>query len=161
MSALVLFRSYYGNTKLVAEALAKELAARGTPAQVRDLRRRLPDLAGIDLVLIGAPTRMARVTWRAKSALRKLKRKGFMAGKVAVFDTYGPIPKTPEELEKGRKWLYPGAAGILHKTAVDLGLNVHPAALRCEVAKMKGPLGDGEIGKAAAFAAELMPVSAR
>jgi hypothetical protein len=152
----LLYRSYYGNTKLVADALAKELVARGSKARVQDLRRRLPDLAGIDLILVGAPTRMARVTWRAKSVLGKLKRKGFTAGKVAVFDLYGPLPKTPEELEKGRKWLYPGAAGILHKRAVDLGLNVHPNAMRFLVSEMKGPLGDGEIAKAAALAAELV-----
>jgi multimeric flavodoxin WrbA len=161
MKALVLFRSYYGNTKLVAEALAKELGARGAAAEVRDLRRRLPDLAGVDLVLVGAPTRMARVTWRAKSVLKKLKRKGFIAGKVAVFDTYGPIPKTPEELEKGRKWLYPGAAGILHKTAVALGLNVHPAALRCEVSEMKGPISDAEMLKTADFVAEILSGQAK
>jgi hypothetical protein len=156
MKALVLFRSYYGNTKLVAEALAKELGARGAAAEVRDLRRRLPDLTGIDLILVGAPTRMARVTWRAKSALKKLMRKGFTTGKVAIFDTYGPIPKTPEALEKGRKWLYPGAAGILHKTAVDLGLNVHPTALRCEVSEMKGPISDAEMRKTTEFVAELI-----
>jgi hypothetical protein len=123
---------------------------------VQDVRRRLPDLAGVDLVLVGAPTRMARVNRRAKRVLKKLKKRGFLGGKVAVFDTYGPIPKTPEELKKGRKWLYPGAAGILHETAVDLGLNVHPNTMRFEVSGMKGPLGDNEIGKVAAFAAELI-----
>ena len=156
MNALILYRSHYGNTKLVAEALAGELEAKGAKAQVQDLRRRLPDLGGIDLVLVGAPTRMARVSRRALRVLKKLKKRGYASGKVAVFDTYGPIPKTPEELEKGRKWLYPGAAGLLHKAAVDLGLNVHPNTLRCEVSGMKGPLGEGEIGKARAFAAELV-----
>jgi flavodoxin len=161
MKALILYRSHYGNTKLVAEALAKELEARDVDADVQDLRRKLPDLGGVELVLVGAPTRMARVSRRALRVLKKLKKKGFTGGQVAVFDTYGPIPTKPEKLEKGRKWLYPGAAGILHKAATELGLNVHPATLRCEVAGMKGPLKDREIEKAAAFVAGIVAASAK
>jgi hypothetical protein len=42
--------------------------------------------------------------------------------------------------------------------AKSLGLNVHPETLRCEVAGMKGPLKDGELDKARAFAARLLAV---
>ena len=155
MRGLVLYRSHYGNTKLVAEALAKELEASGAEAGVQDLRRRLPDAAPFDLILVGGPTRMAKACRRALAILKKLKKRGY-AGRVAVFDTYGPIPKTAEELEKGRKWLYPGAAGILHKTAADLGLNVHPATLRCEVAGLKGPLAEKELEKTKSFVQDLV-----
>ncbi len=152
MKALILYRSHYGNTKNVAEALAAAIRDSGHEAEVQDLRRRLPDLTGYGAVLVGAPTRMARVTGRAKRVLKGLKKRGF-AGRVAIFDTYGPVPATPEELEKARKWLYPGAAGIMQALGMQLGLNVYAETLRCEVtAGMKGPLKDGELDKASAFA---------
>jgi flavodoxin len=161
MKALILFRSHYGNTKQIAEAMAKELGAHGVETIVSDLRRRLPDLGGIDLVLVGAPTRMARVTRRALRVLKRLRKRGFIQKPVAIFDTYGPIPTKPEELEKGKKWLYPGAAGIMHTAAKNLGLNVYSETGRFEVSGMKGPLKDHELEKAAAFAEALLSVTGK
>ncbi len=154
MKALILFKSHFGNTKQVADVLAKELGAAGIESVVADLRRRLPDLSEFDAVLVGAPTRMARVTHRALSALKRLSKKGWGKKPVAVFDTYGPEPTKPEEMEKARKWIIPGAAGLMHQRAKDLGLNVFEKTLRCEVQGMKGPLKDGAVDKAAAFAKE-------
>jgi hypothetical protein len=156
MRALVLYRSHYGNTKQVAEAIAGELAALGHAAEVRDLRKRLPDLESFDLLFIGAPTRMARVSRRALHALKRLRKLGAAGKPLAVFDTFGPIPTEPEKLEKGRKWLFPGAAGLMLEAAKRLGLNVYPETLRCEVKGMKGPLVDGGPGKAAAFVREFV-----
>jgi Flavodoxin domain len=161
MNALILYRSHYGNTEQVAEALAGALRAGSHGVVVQDLRRRLPELNGIGWILVGAPTRMARVTGRAKWVLKKIARKSPAGVRVAVFDTYGPIPTDPVDLEKGRKWLEPGAAGIMLQLAKSLGLNVHPESLRCEVAGMKGPLKDGELDKARAFAAALLASSGK
>ena len=151
MKALVLFRTYHGNTKQVAEGIAKELGTQGIETLIQDLRRKLPDLSDIDFILMGSPTRMARVNRKALRVLKRLRKKGFTEKPVAIFDTYGPIPTKPEEMEKAKKWLYPGAAGIMQKVAKTLGLNVYPETLRCEVREMKGPLADNEIVKAASF----------
>jgi len=156
MKALVLFRSFYGNTKEVADIIARQIKTLGHEAEVQDLRQKLPDLNGIDVILIGAPTRMGRVTRKAKSVLKTLKKKGFGAKPLAVFDTYGPVPAKPEELDKSRKWLYPGAAGIMHTVGQEQGLNVYENTLRCEVSGSKGPLKDKEKDKAASFAKEFM-----
>ena len=102
--------------------------------------------------MIGAPTRMARVNRRALRVLGKLRKAGFTGKPVAIFDTFGPLPGTPEELEKARKWITPGAAGIMERSARGLGLNVHGQALRIEVSGLKGPLAEGALEKAAAFA---------
>jgi flavodoxin len=161
MKALILFRSHYSNTKQVADVLAKELAAAGIESVAADLRRKLPDLDEFDAILLGAPTRMARVTRRALSVLKRLSKKGWGKKPVAVFDTYGPEPATPEEMEKGRKWIIPGAAGLMHQRAKDLGLNTYEKTLRCEVQGMKGPLKDGQLEKAAAFAKEFAGIIRR
>jgi hypothetical protein len=162
MKALILYRSFYGNTKQVAEAIAGELRTAGHEAAVRAVRGRLPALEGTDIVFIGAPTRMARPGRRALRALGKLKRAGLEAGKtVAVFDTYGPVPADPEELERNRKWLYPGAAGVLQQAGQKRGLKVHPEVLRCEVKAMKGPLSDQAPAQAAEFVRGLLAAPGR
>ena len=94
---------------------------------------------------------MARANRKAVNVLKRLKKKGFSDKPVAIFDTYGPIPTTPEELEKGKKWIYPGAAGIMQKVAKNRGLNVYPETLRCEVKEMKGPLADNALENAVSF----------
>jgi flavodoxin len=156
MKALVLFRSYYGNTKQVAEAIAGQLRAMGHETTLQDLRQKLPELKGIDLAMIGSPTRMARANRKALSVLNRLGKKGFAGKPIAVFDTYGPVPTKPEELEQSRRWLYPGAAGIMHKAAKDRGLKVYEPVLRCEVKGYKGPLADDVLAKAASFTREFV-----
>ena len=151
MKALILYRSHYGNTRQVSEAIAAELTSLGHTAAVQDLRRRLPELEGFDLIFIGAPTRMGRVTRRALRVLKRLRKRECTGKPIAVFDTYGPIPTKPKELEKARKWIYPGAAGIMQDAAKALGLNVYPSVLRCEVRGMKGPLVEGGLERVAAF----------
>jgi menaquinone-dependent protoporphyrinogen IX oxidase len=53
MNALVLFRSYHGNTKQVAEAIARHLRERGHLAVVQGPRRRLPEVGGYDRAALG------------------------------------------------------------------------------------------------------------
>jgi hypothetical protein len=152
MHILVLYRSYYGTTRAVADAMAERLRALGIQATVQDVRQPLPDLSGVDRVLIGAPTRFARVSAAATSTLRRLRRRGLGGRLIGIFDTYGPLPVSVLEIEENRKWFEPGAVGILHRTAGQLGLNVAEETLRCAVVEFKGPLADGELEKAAGFA---------
>ena len=156
MKALILYRSFYGTTRSVAETMAKAITALGHEAVVHDVRTRLPDLAGFDCALVGAPPRMARVNGKVLRVLKRLGKKGFAAKPVAIFDLYGPVPTKPEELEKGQKWITPGAAGIMKRTARDAGLRVFGKVLRCEVAGMRGPLKEREQEKAAEFAEEFL-----
>jgi hypothetical protein len=152
MNALVLYRSFYGNTKSVADAIAQKLGELGWQAEVRDVRQKLPDLARTDLLFIGAPTRIKRVGGKPLRVIRALRKKGFADRTVAIFDTCGVIPTTPEELAKSREWLIPGAAGIMHRTATEQGLKVFAETLRCEVQGLKGPLVSDALEKARRFA---------
>ena len=161
MKALILYRSYHGNTKTVAEAIGQELTAMGHEHIITDLRKRLPDSAGFDLVFMGAPTRLARVTRRALAALKQLQKRGFADKPLALFDTYGPVPTNKEELEKGKKWLFPGAVGIMERVARQRGLHVFNTTLRCEVTGINGPLAEHEAENAAAFARAFVSANRR
>lgn len=156
MKALILFRSHFGNTQQVAERIAQQITELGHEAVVKDLREKLPDLNGFNFIMIGSPTRFARADGKALSALKQLRKNGYK-NPVAVFDTYGPVPAEPEKLEKSKRWLYPGAAGIMQKVAKEQGLNVYPETLRCEVlGGTKGPLKDHELEEAAKFTKEFI-----
>jgi flavodoxin len=157
VKALVLFRSHFGNTKQVAETIASQVKAMGHEVVIQDLRQKLPDLESFDFVLIGAPTRFGRVTRKAVGVLKQLRKKGFAEKPIAIFDTYGPVPTKPEELEKSKKWLYPGAAGMMQRVAKEQGLNVYAETLRCEVlGGMKGPLAEHQLEKVASFTMEFV-----
>ncbi|TFG61241.1 MAG: hypothetical protein E4H36_10770 [Spirochaetales bacterium] len=152
MKGFILYRSYYGNTRQVAEAIAAGLTSAGHETAAQGLDQKLPDAAGADFVMVGSPTRFKGVNGKALRVIRKLAKKGFADKPFAVFDTFGPVPADPAELEKGRAWLYPGAEGRLRKTAENAGLHVFEETLRCEVTGMNGPLKDETLTDAAAFA---------
>ena len=152
MKGLILFRSHYGNTKQVADSIARQVTAIGHEAIVQDLRQKLPELQGLDFIMIGSPTRFARADGKALRVLKELRKKGFTQQPITVFDTYGPVPTDPKALEKSKKWLYPGAAGIMQRVAKEQGLNVYSETLRCEVlGGTKGPLANGQLEKATVF----------
>jgi flavodoxin len=152
MKGLVLFRSHYGNTKQVADSIAQQITTLGHEVVVQDVRQELPDLQGFDFIMIGSPTRFARADGKVLSVLKQLRKKGLAEIPLVIFDTYGPVPTDPKELEKSRKWLFPGAAGIMQRVAEEQGFNVYPETLRCEVlGGMRGPLADHQLEKATLF----------
>jgi menaquinone-dependent protoporphyrinogen IX oxidase len=73
MKGLILFRSHYGNTKQVAEAIAQQITASGHEAIVQDVRQKLPDLQSFDFIMVGSPTRFARADGKASGALKQLR----------------------------------------------------------------------------------------
>jgi flavodoxin len=156
MKILVLYRSFYGNTKRVAEIIAREVVALGHESTLQDVRGGLPQLSEVDVVVIGSPTRIKGANRRTLSALRRLRKNGFGDRLVAVYDTYGPIPSDPQKLEKGKTWFFPGAAGSLEKAARRQGLTLHEETLRCEVMGMAGPLAEDAEAKATAFARSIV-----
>jgi len=153
---LVVYDSVFGNTKLVAEAIAQEIAAAGHQADLRYLREDVPRAAGADFLFIGSPTRMGKMTRATKRFVKRLGKETWGDRPIVIFDTYGPVPKTAEELAKARKWLEPGAAGRLADLARANGLAVRTPALRCEVTGLKGPLGPAELDKARTYTREFL-----
>ena len=156
MKGLVVYQSYYGNTKQVAEAVADECRKSGHSAEAQEVKAKLPDPKAFDFVFVGAPTRMGRGGGKVKRVLKRLVKRGCTKNPVVIFDTCAVLPADPKEREKSLPWVEPGAAGRLHALALRLGLNVYPKTLRCEVTGMKGPLGAQELEKARAFAREFL-----
>jgi flavodoxin len=157
MKALVAYDSAYGNTKQVAEAIGGAL---GLPedVQVRHVADVQPDqLAGLSLLVAGSPTQKFSPTGGATRFLKGIPRDGLAGVKVAAFDTRF----TESEIEKVRILaflvsIFGYAAETLAKRLQKLGgeLLVPPEAFY--VGGTEGPLLDGELERAAAWAGQIL-----
>ena len=155
MKAIIAVDSVYGNTAKLAEAMKDEIEKTGHQAELVNLSKEFRVPSDGDLVFVGSPTRIGKMTRKAKRFVKKLDT-GAMAGKtLVVFDTHMPLPEDPKERKKSMKWVEPGAAGRLSELARQRGLKVHSSPLRFVVTDMKGPLAPGELEKARASVREI------
>lgn len=139
MNVIVAFDSIYGNTRRVAEVIAVELISRGHRATLVSVRDKVSELPEADMIFIGSPTRMGRMTGRTKRFAKHLDTVAWKGKKAAPFDTIMNAPEDPREREKARRWVDNGAAPRLKEMLDRIGLvTVEP--LRVEVLGTKGPL---------------------
>jgi hypothetical protein len=157
LKAVVAVDSVFGNTKLVAEAMKEEIERAGHEVEFINLRKDFRVPSGGDMLFVGSPTRIAKMTGRTKRFVKKLDVGAWSGKPIVVFDTHMPLPDNPKEREKSLKWVEPGAAGKLGSLAASRGLKVHSPYLRCKVSDMKGPLAPGELERAREYARELIP----
>ncbi len=72
MRGVVVYESHYGNTKIVAEAIAQELKAEGHQAELRSVRQHYPEPPQGNIMFLGSPVRMGSVSGRVKRYVKKL-----------------------------------------------------------------------------------------
>lgn len=156
MKVVIAVDSIFGNTRLVGEALKEEIESAGNEVEFINLRSDFRMPSGGDLLLVGSPTRVAKMTGRSKKFVKKLDVKSWSGKTVVTFDTHMPIPDDPEGRKKGLRWVEPGAAGKLSTLAASRGLKVRSPSLRCVVSDTKGPLAPGELEKVREYARQLL-----
>jgi menaquinone-dependent protoporphyrinogen IX oxidase len=157
MKGLVVYDSYHGNTKLVAEAIAQELEAQGHEAELRSVRDKYRTPPQGDILFLGSPVRMGSTTRRAKKYVQKLDQAAWKDRPLVVFTTILELPAdaTPERKESREK--YDIAAGRkLAELARAEGLNALENHLWVDVKGMKGPLVDTGIEQTKQFTRETL-----
>ena len=152
MNALVIYATRYGNTKMVAQAIADGLKT-GADVAVLDIEHVLPaQVVGADLVVIGGPTEAHGVTPPMKAFMRGVGR-GFDGKPVATFDTRLPAAR----ILTGSAAI--GIAAMLRKAGAHV---IEPA--ESFIVRGKEPqLEGGEQARALAWGRELVtrvPVAA-
>jgi len=139
MKILVVHYSKFGNTQKVAEAIAAELAPKGS-AQVVSLDALGPaNLKDVDLVIMGSPTHRMNLPEEVRLKLRSLPKRSLRGKKMAAFDTSYKMSGWLNLLTASKK-----LSGRLKKLG---GKRVVPPAT-FHVMESKGPLYDGEIERA-------------
>jgi flavodoxin len=157
MKGMVVYDSVFGNTEQVARAIGTALAERGEveTRPVTDVNR--GQLMGLAFHVVGSPTRQFRPTGAVTELLKRIPKQGLQGVKVAAFDTRFPA----SEIQKNRILAFfvrifgYAAKPILDRLTKKGGDPVaDPEGFYVE--GVEGPLAEGELERAAAWARGLL-----
>jgi flavodoxin I len=87
VKAMIIFDSFFGNTEQIAQAIGHAL---GSPEEIQTLRVGMVkpgQLAGMELLIVGSPTRRFRPSPAISSLLKSIPKNDLKGTKVAAFDT--------------------------------------------------------------------------
>ena len=146
MNALVFYDSQYGNTELIAQAIADTLGEFGEARAVRLDPGHPVELQGVDMFIVGCPTQGWRPTPAIQSFLEEVSSEELRSLAVACFDTRFRLPR----LMTG------SAARVIARTLQEKGVSLLVEPESFFVKGTQGPLRDGELDRAAAWARMLI-----
>ncbi len=150
MKTLVVYDSYFGNTEKIAQEIGKAIGDDVPVKRPGDVEAdELPDL---DYLIVGSPTRAFRPSDAIKDFLKKIPSGGLKGVKVAAFDTRIAKEDTTNPVLRFMVNIFgyaakPIADGLARKGGEPVG---EPAGFI--VLGTEGPLKDGELERAAAWA---------
>jgi flavodoxin len=152
MKTLIVYDSVFGNTKNVAQAMQKAL---GTGAQVVKVNEvTAAHLQGLDLLIAGSPTRAFKATGAMSGFLRGIQSRALKGVKVAAFDTRMYLPDVNNKFLNFMVGIFGYAAEPMAKKLTKKGGTEAIAPAGFFVKDSEGPMKDGEIERAAAWAAQ-------
>lgn len=152
MQTLVIYDSVFGNTKVIAEAIAR---GTGEDAKVLHVTDAKTDFADIGLLVVGSPTRAFRPTPAITAFLKSIPADKLNGIKVAAFDTRMDIKKVNHRFLTFIVKLTGFAAEKIVKQLIAKGGSSVGTAW-FSVTASEGPLLDGEAERAALWAAGLV-----
>jgi len=154
MRVLIIYESFFGNTEKVAQAMGEAL---GSPPEVEVVRVgavKPQQLAGLQWLIVGCPTRGFRASPGTAAWLRGIPPRGLRGVKVAAFDTRSPLEQFPGCLRPFARRGY--AAPQVAARLKDKGGELVTSAEGFFVTGTEGPLAEGEVERAAEWARRLV-----
>jgi flavodoxin I len=145
MKTLVVYDSHYGNTKTIAQIIGDALPDEVEVLYVKDAKA--ADLEAYDLVVAGAPTHGAKPSPDMQGFLDQIQARALEGIKVAGFDT---------RMTSKLITIFGTAAPKITKALKEKGGTLVGEPLGIYVKGGEGPLKDGEIERAAAWAKGLV-----
>ncbi len=155
MKALVVFDSVYGNTEKIAASITRALAAKGDAKMARVSEIKGDAWKGVDVLVVGSPTQAFNALKSITSFLKGLPRNGLAGIKVAAFDTRMSVEEVNVAILKFFAKLFGFAAPHIEKSLVGKGGTLAAPSEGFFVKGSEGPLKDGELERAAAWANKL------
>lgn len=154
MKILVVYDSYFGNTEQVAQAIGGALgddAAVKRPGEVE-----ADEFSELDFLIVGSPTRAFRPSDTIKDFLKKIPPGGLKGVKVASFDTRIAKEDTGNPVLRFMIGIFGYAAKPIGDKLARKGGEPVGEAAGFLVLDTEGPLKDGELERAAAWAGSLI-----
>lgn len=152
MKVLVVYESVFGNTEKVARAMA---AAYPDPAgiEVVQVASLTPEqLAGVELLIVGSPTRAFRPWEETKKWMKGLTPGSLKGIKVAAFDTRISVKDANNAFLTLMVKLFGYAAKPIADAMLKAGGTLLAEPEGFYVKASEGPLKDGELERAAEWA---------
>ena len=146
MKGTVVYQSKFGSSRQVAEAIVKGLEDAGLEVElvrVADAGNLDP---GIDLLVIGGPTRIGRAYGPIKRLAKRKFKEGWAGKLFATFSTGASIGTEKES---------PQASDVLQELLKENGLEPIAPPFKAGVDDMHGPLREGEVERAEQYGREL------
>jgi len=143
MTKLVIYDSVYGNTKLIAQNIAKNISAK--VININDLKN--SDLDNLNLLVVGTPTYGGQATPKIQQLVKNLSKDLLNNTKVAVFDTRlleKDLNFALKMLIKTIGYAAPKIANLLS----DKGAKIIVSPEGFIVKGKEGPLAPGELDRA-------------
>jgi flavodoxin len=147
MNALVVYFSKFGNTQMVAEAIAQALESAGSVRVLSLDQLTASDMKDADLIVMGSPTHRMNLPEAVRPVFERLPKRILRSTPVAVFDTS----------YKMSWWLtHFTAAKRLARKLRKLGSRRIVPPETFHVVGREGPLYEGEIERAREWAASIL-----
>jgi len=144
MNTLVIYDSLYGNTRIIAQAITDAIPGDVKMVHVNEVNA--SQLGIYDLLIVGAPTHGGRASEAVSSLLGRIEAAALIGVKMAAFDT---------RLTWWWLRLFGFAAPKIAMTLKKKGGTLIGTPEGFFVTGGEGPLQDGEVERAAAWAREI------
>lgn len=155
MKALVVYDSFFGNTEKIAKAVSDALGKKGEMRAVRVGEVTPKDMADLNVLVVGSPTRAFSASPAIKSFLKNLPAKSLCGVRVAAFDTRLPINEKTPGILRFLADIFGYADKPMLEVLVKKGGEAAVESRGFLVNDSEGPLADGELESAAAWAGKI------
>ena len=156
MKALIIYDSFFGNTEKIAHAIGDALSS-SMKVEVFKVSDVKPEqLTGLDLLIVGSPTRAFRPSPGISSFLKNVSANQLQGIKAAAFDTRISVNYIRSHLLRFLMDLFGYAAKPISKKLGKKGAQIVIAPEGFGVMDTKGPLKEGEFERAAAWAKQII-----
>lgn len=158
MKTLIIYDSVFGNTEQVAQAMGEALAPQGDVHVLRVGDVKPEQLTGLDLLVVGSPTRAFSPTPATSRLLRSIPKHGLKGVRVAAFDTRISLEDVDSPILPPMVKIFGYAAKPIADRLQKKGGRLAAAPEGFFVAGTEGPLKEGELKRAAEWARRIAAV---
>jgi len=156
MKVLIVYDSVFGNTEKIALAISNSLGTKENVETFRVSDIKPEKLIGLDLLIVGSPTRAFRPTKAITNFLKNIPSNGLKGVKVAAFDTRISTADVNSRFLNILVKLFNYAAKPIASKLEKRGAELVIPPEGFFVKDSEGPLKDGEIERAADWAKLIM-----
>ena len=156
MKALVIYESFFGNTEKIAQVIGDAFSSLMEVEVCKVSEVRPEQLKGLNLLIVGSPTRGFMPSPAIKSFLRSIPSGGLKNIKAAAFDTRISEDDAKPRVLRFLMKVFGYAAEPISKKLRKKGAEIIVAPEGFCVNDTEGPLKEGELERAATWAKQII-----